>query len=87
MVIPGQYRVLLICASPKGGSQFVLEAAEQKLTGTVNQTGAWEKYQELSAGVLNLPEITNYIFSLKMTEKKSEALFNLKAVILRPINK
>ncbi|MBT4511675.1 MAG: hypothetical protein HOC20_05645 [Chloroflexi bacterium] len=87
VVIPGKFEVIFVYASKEGGSQFVLEAAEQSLTGTVKGTGGWEKYQELSAGVLTLPEITNYTFSLKMTEKKSEALFNLKAVILRPIHK
>ena len=84
IVIPGKYDVIFVYASRAGGSTVELEVKGQKLTGSVNKTGNWTKYTTMNLGTVNLPDLTNYTFNIKMTEKKSEALFNLKAVILRP---
>ena len=88
IVLPGKYDVILVYASKDGGSSFEITYQGTKevasLKGKVQKTGAWTKYKTVNAGTLNLPELTNYTFTLKMTEKKGEALFNLKAVILRP---
>ncbi|MDD7983554.1 alpha-L-fucosidase [Lentisphaera marina] len=84
VVIPGKYEVIFVYASKGGGSTFELRVKGQKLSKKIKNTGSWTVYKTMSAGTVNLPELTNYNFKVKMVEKKGEALFNLKSIILRP---
>ena len=85
IVLPGKYAVLFVYASNAKDSTFEFKVAGQKLNGIARHTGGWSEYATTMVGAVHLKDLKNYNFSLKMSEKKGEALFNLKAVILRPI--
>ena len=69
------------CHPDSSGNPFQLEAAGQTLTGTVNSSGGWDRYQLQALGSLLIPEGTSELI-LRPGATLRGALADLRAVHL-----
>jgi alpha-L-fucosidase len=83
---PGTFIVELRLAADKGsgGSTFELSCGDQTLTGTVPDTGSWDKFVTLNIGSMTLKTPGKATFKLTPKTKPGLAVMNLQSVVLRP---
>ncbi|MCX7968630.1 MAG: carbohydrate-binding protein, partial [Armatimonadetes bacterium] len=81
----GNFRVEIVYACDKGtgGSEFVVEVAGQKLTGTVEETGSWTNFVTKNLGTITL-QPGRYTLSVRPQRMKGFALMNLQRIKLTP---
>ncbi len=81
---PGTFDVFITYASDKGaaGSEFILEADGQKLTGTVKETGSWTTFKTESVGRLNISKAGVCNLNVKVKKMPGWAVMNLKSIQL-----
>lgn len=70
------------CA-PNHGGDFVLNIGDQMLEGIIGGTGAWDQFQSIDAGEVELNEGTQTI-RVKAGKNFDKALMNLRRVIFSP---
>ena len=82
----GRYEVWIHYACPDGiaGNEFHFTCGDQTLSGTVQTTGTWDKYQEFKVGTIQFPQ-ARLSASLAADPKLRRFLFDLKQVVLKPI--
>jgi putative membrane-bound dehydrogenase-like protein len=82
---PGRYTAHLnyACPDEHAGNAFILEAGEQKLTGTIAGTGTRDNYREVSIGELDLPAGAQQIV-LRSSGPIRGALMHFGGVLLKP---
>lgn len=71
------------CDKGSGGSEFVVEVAGQKLTGTVKETGSWTNFVTETLGTVTL-SAGRYTLSVRPTKKPGLAVMNLQCIKLVP---
>ena len=83
----GTFELELTYACPNpGGSEFVVEVAEQKLNGKVQATGSWTAFQAENIGLIELPKgRANLIVRAK--NLVGEGVMNLRSIALTPAKK
>jgi len=82
---PGTFDVVLTYACPNGagGSEFVVEAVDQKLEGKVEATGGWANFEKKPLGKLKLAE-GRITVAVKAKNRTGEGVMNLQSVVLKP---
>ena len=83
---PGKFRVTAGCATVHAGVSVVVEAAGQKLTGKVPATGAWEKFEELTLGTIEIKQAGQQAVSIRPGNAQTWKAINLRSVVLVPEN-
>jgi putative heme-binding domain-containing protein len=75
------------CSDASAGNRFVLEGAEPVLRGTVEGTGAWNKYRQIRIGTINLSAGPHTLIFRPDGALVREALLDLRCVYLVPKGK
>ncbi|MBN1509354.1 MAG: alpha-L-fucosidase [Sedimentisphaerales bacterium] len=79
---PGKFKVTAVCATIDAGSSLTVEAAGWKLTATVPQTGAWDKFQEIDVGTLEIKQTGEQVVSVRPGDPGTWKAVNLRQVTL-----
>jgi arylsulfatase A len=84
---PGEYELtaLVGCGNGSGGSQVVFQAADQKLTFTVPETGGFQQFVPQNLGRLSFARSGRYRLEVRATSKPGPAVMDLREVKLTPI--
>ena len=79
----GAFTVHVAYACPEGeaGSEFTVEVGGQQLAGTVENTGSWDDFKEITPGKITL-EPGDYTLAVKATTMPHGAVMNLQRVTL-----
>jgi len=83
---PGKFKVTAVCATINPGSSLTVEAAGQKLTANVPQTGAWDKFQDLDMGALEIKQAGEQVVNLRPSDPQTWKAINLRQIVLTPAN-
>jgi len=83
---PGEFTVELTfaCEAGSGGSEYVLAVGKQKLTDTVQETGAWTTFEKKQLGRIKLDKGGTYKLTIRPKTKPNLAVMNLRSVKLLP---
>ncbi len=81
---PGRFKMAADCATVHSGVSITVEAAGQKLTGKVPATGAWEKFEELALGTIEIRQAGEQVVSLRPGDAKTWKAVNLRSIVLAP---
>jgi alpha-L-fucosidase len=81
---PGKFKVTADCATVHPGSSLAVEAAGQKLTANVRQTGAWDNFQEFDVGTLEIKEAGEQAVNVRPGDPQTWKAINLRQVALAP---
>ncbi len=84
---PGKFKVTATCAALHPGSSLTVEAAGQKLEAAVPQTGAWDKFQELELGTLEIKGPGELAVAMRPSDPQTWKAINLRQVTLAPTGK
>ena len=60
------------------------EAAGQKLTGKVPATGAWEKFEELALGTIEIKQAGQQAVSIRPGDAQTWKAIDLRSLVLTP---
>jgi alpha-L-fucosidase len=82
---PGKFKVTASCATTNSGVSLMTEAAGQKLTGKVPATGAWEKFEELTLGTIEIGQAGEQVVSVRPTDAQTWKAINLRSLALTPV--
>ncbi|MFP4057419.1 MAG: LamG-like jellyroll fold domain-containing protein [Candidatus Brocadiia bacterium] len=82
---PASFLVQVVYACPESdaGSDYAVCVGEHELVDTVEATGGWGKFVTRRVGVVELAEPGPYSVAVRYEAKRSHALMNLQAVVLR----
>jgi len=82
---PGAYAVEITysCAAP--GSEFTIEAGDQKLTGKSASTGSWATYRTDKLGTLKFDKPGIFTLAVQPKAEPKWKVIGLKAVTLTPV--
>ena len=83
---PGAFDVTAEIAS-LGVSEFVVEAGDQQLAGASAATGAWDKFQNVSVGKLELKQAGDCEVKLRPKDAQKWKALNLRGLKLTPVRK
>ncbi|MCX5646029.1 MAG: alpha-L-fucosidase [Phycisphaerae bacterium] len=81
---PGKFKVIAGCATVHSGASLVVEAAGQKLTGKVPATGAWDKFEELTLGTIEIKQAGEQTVSIRPGDAQTWKAINLRSIVLTP---
>ena len=89
VTVPGTFGVEITyaCANGVGGSEYTVAVAEQKLDGTVSDTGDWVKFTTRKLGTVKIAKTGTYTLSVKPKTMPHSAVMNLKSVTLMPVER
>ncbi len=81
----GELEVVVRQASgaASAGNSYQIEIAEQRLSGTVKDTGGWRMIQEVSLGRMRLDKAGEFDVILRPLKKKGQSVMNLAGISLR----
>jgi alpha-L-fucosidase len=81
---PGKFKVTAVCATVNTGSSLTVEAAGQKLTASVSQTGAWDKFEDIDAGILEIKQTGEQLVNIRPSDPQTWKAINLRQITLVP---
>ncbi len=83
---PGRYRVVVTqgCGAGQGGSKVEARLADQRCEFTVQDTGGFQNWKDVEAGVLEVKEPGLQRLVLKPLDKKGKAVLDVSKVTLTP---
>jgi alpha-L-fucosidase len=83
---PGTYRVEVVysCPESEAGGEYAVETADQKLTGTVEDTGDWSMFESKELGTVKFESAGRQTLAVRAVKIPHGALMNLQAVVLKP---
>jgi alpha-L-fucosidase len=81
---PGTFQVEInyACTQP-GGSQYVVELADQRFEAQVEATGSWTNFETRKLGTVKLGE-DRHTLTVRAKDKVGEGVMNLKSIVLKP---
>ena len=84
---PGVFEVELMqgCGKGSGGAEVELSVGDSMTTHTVKETGGFQAFERLTAGVLTIPGAGRHTLTVKARTKPGVAVMDLRQVVLRPI--
>jgi hypothetical protein len=65
---------------------LTVEVAGRKLAATVSQTGAWDKFQDVDLGTLEIKQAGEQVVNIRPSDPQNWKAINLRQVILAPTN-
>jgi alpha-L-fucosidase len=83
---PGKFKVTVVCATVNAGSSLAVVAGGQRLTANVPQTGAWEKFQDVDVGTLEIKQAGEQTVTVRPSDPQTWKAVNLRQVTLTPAN-
>jgi hypothetical protein len=83
---PGTYEAEIVqaCPSDQAGSEYTINVGKATIAGQVEATGGWEDFATKTVGTIDLTESGELKVSLKPTKKASQAVMNIRAIVLKP---
>jgi alpha-L-fucosidase len=82
---PGRFKVVVTCATVHSGSVLVVELAGRKLESVVPTSGAWDKFVEVQAGVVEVPQVGEQTLSVRPRDEKTWKAINLRSIRIEPV--
>ncbi len=84
---PGRYRVVVTqgCGAGQGGSRVEARLADQACAFTVEDTGGFQNWKDIDAGVIEIKAPGLQRLALKPLEKKAKAVLDVSKVVLTPV--
>ena len=82
---PGTYAVSADVASVADGSEFILEAAGQQLSGTAPQTGGYDKFQVIPLGKIEVKQPGSIVVTVRPRGAATWKAINLSSVVFTPL--
>jgi len=82
---PGTYAVSADVASVADGSEFILEAAGQQLSGTAPQTGGYDKFQVIPLGKIEVKQPGSIVVTVRPRGAATWKAINLSSVVFTPV--
>ena len=79
----GTFKVSAAIAATTGGTEFVVEVAGQKLTGKSPATGAWDKFENVDLGTVEIKQAGDQTVSLRPKDPAAWKPINLRSVTLQ----
>jgi len=79
---PGRFKIVATCATVHADPVVVVELAGRKLETTVPATGAWDKFAEVQAGVVEIPQAGEQTLIIRPRDEKSWKAINLRSIRL-----
>ena len=83
---PGKFKITASCATMHSGVSISVVAAGQKLVGTVPASGAWEKFEELAVGTIEIKQAGEQAVTVRPGDAQTWKAINLRSVVLVPEN-
>jgi len=85
---PGRYKVTVVqgCGAEQGGSLVEVRLGSQKLEFTVEDTGGFQNWKEVEAGVLTIREPGLHRLVIDPVDKKGKAVMDIQKVVLTPVS-
>ncbi len=80
----GRWKVTAICATTHAESAFVIEAGGQRLEGKVTNTGGWDRFVEVDAGVLEFKQPGQESLTMRARDAGSWKPINVRLIKLSP---
>jgi len=81
---PGKFKVTALCATIHTGSALTVEAAGWKLAADVPQTGAWDKFQDVDLGTLEIKQAGEQVVNVRPGDPQAWKAINLRQITLLP---
>lgn len=83
---PGKYQVVVTqgCGTGNGGSQVEVKLGDQKTSFTVQETGGFQTWKDVEAGVIEIPTAGTHRLVIDPVDKKSKAVMDVQKVVLKP---
>jgi len=87
VVKPGSFELELMqgCGKGSGGAEVELSVGDSKTTHTIKDTGGFQAFEKLAAGVLTIANAGRHTLTVKAKTKPGVAVMDLRQVVLRPI--
>ena len=83
---PGRFKVSASCASILGGAEFVIEVADQQLTGRPEETQGWDKFKEVRLGRVEVNLAGDQVLTIRPRDAGKWKAMNLRFVKLSKID-
>ena len=77
---PGAYHVTATLATLNAGSEFVVEAGGQKITGKAPNTGAWDAFQTVELGQITVPQAADLVVTIRARDAATWKPVNLQSL-------
>lgn len=83
---PGRYKVTVVqgCGTGNGGSRVAVKSGDQKLSFIVKETGGFQNWQEIEAGVIELKTPGAHRLVVDPENKAGKAVLDVQKVVLTP---
>jgi len=83
---PGRYTVVVTqgCGAGNGGSQVEVKLGEQKTRFSVLETGGFQTWKDVEAGVIEIPAPGTHRIVIDPVDKKGKAVMDVQKVTLKP---
>jgi alpha-L-fucosidase len=82
---PGRYEVSARACTVHANAQFAVEVAGTRLTAVAPNTGAWDKFQNVQMGTLEIKEAGEKVVACRAADAASWKALNLVEITLRPV--
>jgi hypothetical protein len=83
---PGRYQVKVTqgCGTGSGGSQVQVRLGTQKLAFTVEDTGGFQNWKEVEAGLIEIKQAGLQRIAIQPMDKKGNAVMDVQKIVLVP---
>ena len=87
VVVPaaGSYDVSASVAAITEGSQFLVQAGSESLTGTVPNTEAWDRFKTIGLGRMRFERPGEIVVSVRPKDAATWKAINLRSIVLTPM--
>ncbi|AXY73948.1 hypothetical protein D3H65_08110 [Paraflavitalea soli] len=79
---PGTYSITALAGVPAYGNALTIEIGGQTIAATMDRTGSYHQYREMTLGKVTIEKAGKYTIALRPTASKWEAI-NLRHIILQ----
>ena len=80
---PGTYAVSALLAAQAGETEFVVEAARQKIVGKAPNTGSWDEFQTINVGEIRFKKPGEYMVKLRPRDPQAWKPMDLALIRLQ----
>ncbi len=81
----GKFKVSLNGASQSDVSEFVIEVADQTVTGKAANTGSWDKFEKVDLGLIEIKQAGDQVVKIRPKDEKNWKPMNLRGILLQPV--
>ncbi|MCX7048800.1 MAG: alpha-L-fucosidase [Candidatus Sumerlaeota bacterium] len=81
----GKFKVIASIAATNSGAEFVVEVADQKLTGKSQTTSGWEDFKEIEIGQVEIKQAGDQVVKVRPKDPQNWKPMNLRWVKFAPV--